>query len=73
MIRIRVEQVLNDDYTYVPHLTLQSSKRGMRSVNLPLATGYDDAVESAKYMARAIGPSTLNAVKDDYIEVDVHR
>lgn len=72
MIRIRVEQVLNDDYTRTPHLTLQSSKRGMRNINLPLATDYGNAVESAKYLARMIGPSTIK-VEGDYLEVDVHR
>jgi len=72
MIRIRVEQVLNDDYTRTPHLTLQSSKRGTRSINLPLATDYGNAVEAAKLMARMIGHSTIN-VEEDYLEVDVHR
>ena len=73
MIRIRVEKTLDNDYNEVPRLTLQSSKCGTRSVRLYLDMRYDDAVEAAKIMARAIGPSTLNAVKDDYIEVDVHR
>lgn len=73
MIRIRVDKVLNDDFNESSHLMLQSSKCGTRSVRLPLDMRYDDAAEAAKYLARLLGPSTLNAVEDDYLEVDVHR